>query len=357
MRHARRSVHGAVEDGSDLTYFVGEGGEFFGEDRLHAVGEGFVRLMVDFDDKAIGANSNGGAGKGQNFVALAGAVAGIDENGEVAALLDGGNDREVEGVAGKIGEGANAAFAEHDVVIALGKNVFGGHKELVEGGRHAAFEQDGLFGAAGALEERKILHVARADLDDVGVFLDEVQGFVVDRFGDNAEAVGSADFRKDFEAVFTEALEAIGGSARLVRAAAEEPCAGFFDALGDGQALRFRFDSAGAGDEGNVIAANDDIAGRRGDAQDGIFFLGVAADEFVRFADRDAFDDTGKGFEDAKVDGVFVASDADGRADRAGDGMRFQAEAFDTLADLANLLLGGMGLHDYEHGWLPRRGE
>ncbi len=192
-----------MEDGSDLTYFVGEGGEFFGEDRLHAVGEGFVRLMVDFDDKAIGANSNGGAGKGQNFVALAGAVAGIDENGEVAALLDGGNDREVEGVAGKIGEGANAAFAEHDVVIALGKNVFGGHKELVEGGRHAAFEQDGLFGAAGALEERKILHVARADLDDVGVFLDEVQGFVVDRCGDNAEAVVSADFRKDFEAVFT----------------------------------------------------------------------------------------------------------------------------------------------------------
>ncbi len=348
--HARQSVHGAVEDGGDLTYFVGEGGEFFGEDGLHAVGEGFVRLMVHFDDEAIGADGNSGAGKRQNFVALAGAVAGIDENGEVAALFDGGNDREVEGIAGKIGEGANAAFAEHDVVIAFGEDVFGGHEKFVEGGRHAAFEQDGFFGAAGALEEREILHIAGADLDDVGVFLNEVEGFVVDGLGDNAEAVGSADFRKDFEALFTEALEAIGGSARLVCAAAEEPCAGFFDALGDGQALRFRFDSTGAGDEGNVIAANDDIAGRRGDAQDGIFFLGVAADEFVRFADRDAFDDTGKGFEDTKVDGVFVASDADGGANRAGDGMRFQAEAFDTLADLANLLLGGMGLHYYKHG-------
>src|SRR2546428_8845778 len=94
--HARQSVHGAVEDGGDLTYFVGEGGEFFGEDGLHAVGEGFVRLMVDFDNKAIGANSNGGARKGQNFVALAGAVAGIDENGEVAALLDGGDRSAVE---------------------------------------------------------------------------------------------------------------------------------------------------------------------------------------------------------------------------------------------------------------------
>ena len=53
LTHARQSVHGAVEDGGDLTYFVGEGGEFFGEDGLHAIGEGFVRLMVDFDEKVL----------------------------------------------------------------------------------------------------------------------------------------------------------------------------------------------------------------------------------------------------------------------------------------------------------------
>src|SRR3989442_13225921 len=102
--HARQSVHGAVEDGGDLTYFVGEGGEFFGEDGLHAVGEGFVRLMVDFDEKAIGANGNGGARKRQNFVALASAVAVVDENGEVDAVFDGRKDTEGAGVAGKIGE-------------------------------------------------------------------------------------------------------------------------------------------------------------------------------------------------------------------------------------------------------------
>src|SRR6266849_5016134 len=88
--HARQSVHGAVEDGGDLTYFVGEGGEFFGEDGLHAVGEGFVRLMVHFDDEAIGADGNSGAGKRQNFVALAGAVAGIDENGRWLRFLTAG---------------------------------------------------------------------------------------------------------------------------------------------------------------------------------------------------------------------------------------------------------------------------
>src|SRR5439155_19458670 len=134
----------------------------------------------------------------------------------------------------------------------------------------------------GALEERKILHVAGADLDDVGVFLDEVEGFVVDGFGDDAEAVGSADFRKDLEAVFTEALEAVGGSARLVCAAAEEPRAGFFDALGNGQALRFRFDSEGAGEEGNVVAADDNVDGRRWDEMDGYFFLCIVVDIVIR---------------------------------------------------------------------------
>ena len=85
-------VEGAVEDGGDLADFGEEFGEFVGEDGLHAVGKGLFGLMMDFDEKTIGAGSDGGAGKRENFVALAGAVRGVDEDGEVAALLDGGDD-------------------------------------------------------------------------------------------------------------------------------------------------------------------------------------------------------------------------------------------------------------------------
>jgi len=35
---------------------------------------------MGFDEQAVGANGYGGAGQGQNFVAFAGAVAGVDEN-------------------------------------------------------------------------------------------------------------------------------------------------------------------------------------------------------------------------------------------------------------------------------------
>ena len=204
-------------------HFVDEGGEFFGQDGLHAVGEGVVGVVVDFDEQAIGADGDGGAGERKNFVALAGAVAGIDEDRQVAALFDGGNDGEVERVAREVGEGADAALAEDDVVVAFGHDVFGGHEQFFERGGHAAFEQHRLLGAAGALEQREVLHVARADLDDVGVFLDEVERFVVDGFGDDAEAVSRRGlWRENFQAGFAQALEAVGRSARLVGAAAEE---------------------------------------------------------------------------------------------------------------------------------------
>src|ERR1700687_1120427 len=260
------SVDGAVEDGGDLTHLVGEGGEFFGKDGLHAVGESFVRLVMDFDEEAIGADSDGGSWKRENFVALAGSVGRIDEDRKVAALFDGRYDGEVERVARKIGEGAHAALTENDVVVAFGEDVFGGHEEFVERGGHTALEENGLFGAARAVEQGKILHVARADLDDVGVFFDEVEAFVVDGFGDDAEAKLFADLHENFQAGFAETLEAVRGSAGLVSAAAKEPRAGFLDALSDGQALLFGFDGAGAGGEGNVLAADDHVAWRWGDS-------------------------------------------------------------------------------------------
>src|SRR5215472_3381176 len=150
--------------------------------------------MMDFDEQAICADGNGSAGKRQNLVALSGAVAGIDEDRQVATLLNRRNDREVERIAGKIGECANAALAKHHIVVALREDVFRGHQELIKRGGHTALEKNWLLCASGPLEEREILHIARANLDDVGVFLDKIERLVVDGFRDDAKTVGGADF-------------------------------------------------------------------------------------------------------------------------------------------------------------------
>ena len=148
-----------------------------------------------------------------------------------------GNDAQVEGVAGVVDEGADAAFAEDDLVVALGHDVFGGHQKLVEGGRHAAFEQDGLAFAADGLEQRVVLHVTRADLDDVGVVGDEVEVLGVHGLGDDAQAEAVADLGHDDERGLAEALEHVGRGAWLVGASAKELRAGCSDTLGDGEGL------------------------------------------------------------------------------------------------------------------------
>ena len=108
----------------------------------------------------------------------------------------------------------------------------------------------------------------------------------------------------------------------------------------------FGFYRAGAADEADMGAAEEDVTAGSGDAEDGVFFFDVAADEFVGLADRDAFHYAGERFENAEIEGSFVAGDADGGADGSGDGVGFEAERFYAFADGANLLLGGVGLHD-----------
>ena len=79
--------------------FGEEGGEFGWEDGLHAVRESFLGLVMDFNEEAVGAYCDRGAGERENFVAFAGAVAGIDKDRKMAAFFYSGNDGEVQGVA------------------------------------------------------------------------------------------------------------------------------------------------------------------------------------------------------------------------------------------------------------------
>ena len=214
-----------------------------------------VGVVVHFDEETVGAGGHRGARERQNFIAASGSVRGVHHDRQVAAALHRGDDAQVQRVAREIGEGAHAALAEDHVVIALGHQVFRGHQEFVERGGHAALQQHRLLRAARALQKRKILHVARADLDHVRVFFDQVERFVVDGFGDDAEAEFVADFGQDFQPGLAEALKTVRRSARLVSAAAKEAHARGFHVLRDFERLLARFDGARPGDHGDRCAA------------------------------------------------------------------------------------------------------
>src|SRR6476660_7332749 len=142
-------------------------------------------------------------------MAFAGSVARINQYRQMTPPLYRGNNGKIKRVARKVGERANASFAQHYVVVSFGQYIFRSHQKFVERCRHATLQQYRLFSAASALEQRKILHVARADLDYVRVLLDQVQRFMVNRLGNDAESDFFADLRQNLQARFAEPLKAV----------------------------------------------------------------------------------------------------------------------------------------------------
>src|SRR5580698_7035739 len=124
----------AADHRGNLLDLVHHAGKLVGIDRLRAVGESLLRMVVDLDKDTVAAGGHSRAGHGQHAVALAGAVAGVDKNGQVTDALHRGDDAEVKGVAGVVGKGAHAPLAENHLIVALAHNVLGGHQELFERG-------------------------------------------------------------------------------------------------------------------------------------------------------------------------------------------------------------------------------
>ena len=103
--------------------------------------------------------------------------------------------------------------------------------------------------APGPLQKSEILHVARADLDHVGMAFDHVDGGLIQRFAHNLEPEGVSHFLQDFKGIFAQAGERIGRGARLEGAAPEEFCACLCHTLGYGERLVAALDRAGTGDD------------------------------------------------------------------------------------------------------------
>ena|ERR1700676_2794845 len=134
-----RRVYSSSQHRRNLFHLHHERVELIGKQRLHAIRESPVGIVVDFNNQTISSDGDGGAGEWRHFVALAGTVAWIDHDGQVAKALDGGHNAEIERVAGVVGEGSYSALAEDYVVVALAHDVLGGHEKFFECRRDAAF--------------------------------------------------------------------------------------------------------------------------------------------------------------------------------------------------------------------------
>src|SRR5436190_18067931 len=104
-------------------------------------------------------------------------------------LLDERDRRNVQGVAGVSLKGLDAALADDDFVIAAGHQVLGRKQRLFNRRRRAAFEQNWLVELGKVSQQIVILHVARADLQNVYVTDEERNLLRLHDFGNRQQAV------------------------------------------------------------------------------------------------------------------------------------------------------------------------
>ena len=85
-------------------------------------------------------------------------------------FFENGNGVDVGGVARGSFKSADAALAQHDARVAAADNVFACHQHFFDGGRHAALEKNGRAGFTDGAQQIEVLHVARAELEDIHIF-------------------------------------------------------------------------------------------------------------------------------------------------------------------------------------------
>src|SRR5580692_74676 len=302
---------------------------------------------MDFDNQPIRTDGHGCPRKRSNFIPLAGALARIDNNRQVAKPLHRRNHTQIERVAGVVGESAYPALAQNHVVVAFAHHILGRHQKFFQRRRHATLHHDRPLRSARTPEQRVVLHIARANLNDVGVLLHQVERFMVNGLGNCPQAKILTHVSHDLQAFFAQTLKRIRRCAWLVSSAAKELRPRTLDALSHSKRLLPALNGARPGDNRESRATNRGIAAR--ETNDGVLFPEVAADQLVRLGNADHFLHARHLFQRAGLDLTLISSDADRSPLRPRDGVSAVAERFDLLADGPHLRFARVRLHHHQH--------
>ena len=117
-------------------------------------------------------------------------------------------------------ERSHPTLAENDVVVAPKQDVLGGKQPLLDRRGESALEEHRNAHCPNFAQERKVLHVARTDLQHVRVLRNPLDIPRIHHFRDDAQAIAIARLAKHLEGVFAEALKRVRRRARLISAPA-----------------------------------------------------------------------------------------------------------------------------------------
>ena len=166
----------------------------------------------------------------------------------------------------------------------------------------------GFFGMSGPSQQAEVLHVAGADLDDVGVFFHKIKGCKIHHFGHHRHTGFLANGGQNFKPFQTQSLEGVGGGAGFKGTAPENLRPAALYMPGNGQGLLQTFNGAGTGDHGQVAVADLNVA----DSDDGVLGFEFTAHQLIRPGHRNYIPHPGKAGKKSCIHRPLVVQDPDG---------------------------------------------
>ena len=263
-------------------------------------------------------------------------------------LFDGRNGGQIQGVSVLGLKGSDAALAQHHIPVASGHDVLGGQEELLDRRGEPALEQHRLIVGADFLEELEVLHVARADLDDVRFFQEELDVPRVQDLAHHRESCLLLGLQEIIQPLTTHSLEGIGRRAGLVRASPQNGAAPGFHFMGDPHRELQLLDRAGSCHNHELFPTHLDAA----HVDHGVVLLELPAHEFPRRQDGGDALHPREGDQRLVLEDPIVTDDADDRPFLPLRDVRLQSQFAEPIQDVIDLAFGGLWLQDNDHGCL-----
>src|SRR5216684_3685279 len=172
------------------------------------VAERLLGPGVHLHQEPVGAGRRRGQRKRQHEIGPAGRVRGIHHHGQVRTLLRQRDGGDVEGVARRRLESADAPFAEDHLVVAARQQILGREEPFLDGRGGAALEQHRPAQARQRLEQGEVLHVAGANLEERGA-LERGKLGGLHHLGDGGEPVPLGGLEQQPRSLRAEPLECV----------------------------------------------------------------------------------------------------------------------------------------------------
>ena len=229
-------------------------GKAFRPQCLFAVALRVLGLIVHFDHEASAPGGDGGERHLRDIVAQPIPCVGSTTTGKQRLCFQDRDRVQIERVSGHRLEGADASFTKQDVGVAFAQDVFGAHEQVVDRRAKASLEQNGQATAAHFLKRAKFCMLRAPICRQSAYLFDDRQIARVHDLSDDRQPSLGPRFGHETKTILPQALETVGRSAGLKRAAAQDARAGFLDRLRDREDLLLALDGTGTGDQDDPLA-------------------------------------------------------------------------------------------------------